>query len=357
MINNLIREDLRDLPAYASARVEASGGTLFFNANELPWGTCLSDDDSCFPLNRYPEPQPQALLQILADYYQVAPTQILMTRGADEGIELLIRLFCLPRRDSIIICPPTFAMYAFSATINATDVISIPLTEPTFDVPVAAILAQIQKETKCVFLCSPNNPTGNLLSQEKLLSLCEQLASRALLIVDEAYLEFAGVASLACHISQYPNLVILRTLSKAVGKAATRIGSIIACPAIIQALRHIMAPYPIPMPCVVDALSAFSDSACKRRQIQIKTIRKARDELAIALETLPIVETVWPSDANYLLVQFNCDVMTPCQAKGIILRNMESKLKRKHCVRISIGRADENKYLMQTLSQVAYANN
>ncbi|HEX7325172.1 MAG TPA: aminotransferase class I/II-fold pyridoxal phosphate-dependent enzyme, partial [Rhodanobacteraceae bacterium] len=234
---DLARPEIRALAAYSSARMEARGGSICLNANESPWPPFGSSAN----WNRYPDAQPAALVQRLADLYAVKPDEVLVGRGSDEGIDLLVRAFCTAYRDAILISPPTFGMYAVCARAQGAGVIEVPLRRD-FSVDTDALLAAITPAVKLVFVCAPNNPTGAAVARGTILRLAAALDGRALLVVDEAYVEFAApkADSVATAIARHPNLVVLRTLSKAYALAGVRIGALLAAAPIVALLRKLM---------------------------------------------------------------------------------------------------------------------
>ena len=253
------------------------------HANELPWRQ--SSDGTRAGLNRYPEPQPVELIARLAALYEVAPQCLLATRGSDEAIDLLVRAFCRAGADAVIVCPPTFGMYAVAAAIQGAQVIRVPLrAESGFDLDEAALLERCRDQVKLVFLCSPNNPTGNLLSEESVLRIAARLEGRALLVVDEAYIEFAPVASLAQRVAQLPQLVVLRTLSKAHGLAGARLGSLIAAVEVIALLRKVISPYAITQLSVECALHCLVSHRGIARRTEPVLIRHDDEPESAALQ-------------------------------------------------------------------------
>lgn len=346
-LQTLVREELREFKPYSSARVEASRGQVWLNANESPW----SHVDSSQALNRYPEQQSTQLSAAMSAYYGVDSSQLLVTRGSDEGIDLLLRLFCQPGRDTVIVCPPTFGMYQIAAQIQSARVITVPLSPETFALNPDAILAAWNPSVKLIVLCSPNNPTGNSVERAELLNVCAQLSGKALVVVDEAYVEYSQAPSFASEIQQVNNLVILRTLSKAFGLAAARVGVVIANEDIINWLKKILAPYPLPSTSTALAIAAFQPDALRQMSEQITTIQQERSRIMAQLSAMDIVETVWPSDANYLFVIFKRSIMSECAASGIILRDMHDRTGIHHAVRISIGAPEENQAVIDFLTQ------
>ena len=348
-IDALARPEIVALEPYASARRLADSAGLLLNANENPWAP--NNDGAA--LNRYPDPQPAALKAALAGEYGVVADRLLVTRGSDEGIDLLVRTFCRPGKDRVLICPPCFGMYALSARVQGATVSEVPLVESEagFDLDFDAV-ADIPP-CKLYFLCSPNNPTGNELPAGEIVALAERVADHGLVVVDEAYVEFGQQASLAIRAGDIPNLVVLRTLSKAFGLAGCRIGAVIAAPKIIELLRRIIAPYPLPTPAVAAAMKVLSPSARKRRRKQIDTLRSEKPELVAALVDHPAIVTVWPGEANFVLVRTSpaAGLVEAAAQAGIRLRDQSAQPGLADCVRITIGTPDENRRLIAFLEE------
>lgn len=355
----LVRPDILALTPYSSARKEFSatvGGALrpdsarpvWLDANESP----VTPSAGAPLLNRYPEPQPAALVAQLAALYGVAPANVLVTRGSDEGIDLLLRAFCRADRDAILIMPPTYGMYAVAAAIQGARVITVPLVrEKGYAFDSAAVLAAVTPETKIVFLCSPNSPTGQLLEREAVVATVRALARRAMVVVDEAYIEFTGAPSLAAELASNPNLVVLRTLSKAHGLAGARVGALLAAPALIGVLQTIIAPYPVPTPVSQAALAALTPAGLAATRESIHRLVAERQRLALALSTLTCVRRVWPSDANFLLVEVaDLDrAMSAARAAGLVLRDRRKDVP--NALRLTIGTPAENDLVLEVLSR------
>src|SRR5690606_10820234 len=281
-----------------------------------------SGDTSVAGLNRYPEPQPVELLTHLARLYGVAPENLLVGRGSDEGIDLIVRAFCRAERDSVIICPPTFGMYKVSARIQGAGVIEVPLLrERGFAFDTEGVLAAWRDGVKIVFVCSPNNPTGNLIEHTTIEQLCQALADRALVVVDEAYIEFADAPSAVTLLGRYSNLVVLRTLSKAYALAGARCGALIAHPEIVSLLARVLTPYAIPEPTIRAVLDLTDASHREEARARIATILAERARLAQQLSQLPLIRRVWPSATNFLLVECtDADrVLQAATAAGLII--------------------------------------
>ncbi len=345
----LVRPDILALTAYSSARKEAKGGRVWLDANENP-----STPSAGRPLlNRYPAPQPADLVASLAALYAVAPAQVLVTRGSDEGIDLLLRTFCRAGQDAILITPPTYGMYVVAAAIQGANVVTVPLVRNTnFGLDAPAVIKAATPGVKLVFLCSPNNPTGNLLDRTGVMSLVRALAGRAVVVVDEAYVDFSGQPSLAAEIPANPNLVVLRTLSKAYGLAGARVGTTIADPAVIAVLQKVIAPYPVPAPVLAAALVALTPAGLAAAQASVATIVAERTRLMAALAGLPAVRKVWPSDTNYLLVEVadSARAMAAGRTAGVIWRDRSKDVP--NCIRITLGTAGENNATLEVLSLV-----
>jgi len=349
LVNNLARPEILALQAYSSARSIAADDGVLLNANENPWPPA---SDHGLALNRYPDPQPPALVQALARLYGVRTTQLLLTRGSDEGIDLLVRAFCAAGHDSVAICPPCFGMYEIAARIQGATILRYPLAEANQFAPDFRALGQTP--AKLVFLCSPNNPTGNLLSRDRLLDLAIRLDDRALVVIDEAYIEFAENESMTALIDEYPNVVVLRTLSKAWAMAGARLGSVVANPEVIALLRKIIPPYPVPKPTVQMALNTLSEANQIRMREQVDLLTAERQRVAQRLSRLSMIKTLFASSANFLLVRVADApaLVNAARDQGILLRDQSRQPGLQGCVRISIGDPQENDTLLNWLETV-----
>lgn len=341
----LARPEIAALTPYETARQQAD--TVRLNANEVPFSAAGETG-----LNRYPAIRPDALERRLADALDVAPDGLLATRGSSEAIDLLIRTFCRAYRDSILVTPPTFAMYRVYADMQAADVIEVPrLTERDFAVDVSAVLAAATDTTKLIFICSPNNPTGGIVPRDDILALLRARAGQSLIVVDEAYVEFSGERSLADELGQFDNLVVLRTLSKARGLAAARCGAVAAAPDVIGLLRRMLPPYAFSAPttdAVLDALGEDTDGAAAGR---VAAIVAERERLRDALERLAGVERIWDSAGNFLLVRFaDLDaVERRLAARRILIRTYRGNPVLRGCARITVGAPRETDLLLEAL--------
>jgi histidinol-phosphate aminotransferase len=346
----LLRDDLRGFTGYASARSQAVAGTTWLNANESPQANAADPDGL---LRRYPDPQPAALVGALAALYGVEPADVLACRGSDEGIDLLVRAFCTPGRDAIAIAPPVFGMYAVSARLHGATVVEVPATDAeSLAVDLGALAAAVRAQpVRVVFLCSPGNPTGACLEPAAVLAFATALRDRALVVVDEAYLEFGDAPSLAPAVATCPNLVVLRTLSKAHALAGARIGCVIADRRVVAALARCQAPYPIAAPSAAAALAALDPEALARTRAGIATLCSERERLRAALAAVDGVRRVHASGANFLLVRFAdpAAVYARLLAAGIVVRDVRGQPMLDDALRITVGAAADNDRLLQAL--------
>jgi histidinol-phosphate aminotransferase len=344
-IESLARPEIVAMRPYSSARKEAPGEGILLNANEAPW-SLLNGADGEALLNRYPEPQPQALVERLADLYGVPPEQVLVTRGSDEGIDLLTRVFCRAGQDAILQSPPTFGMYRIAAQSQGADVLSVPRSAADgFRLQEQAVLDALQADSriKLVFLTSPNNPTGDIVREAFLGALLDQARDRAVVVVDEAYAEFCRQPSAASRISDYPNLVVLRTLSKAWAAAGLRCGAVLAQPELLALLRRVIAPYPLPSPVTALALRMLQDDVLGRQQQLLQELEASKQALLAALEGRSFVEELIAGEANFVLIRAKraADLLAFCASRGVILRGFPADALLRHHIRISVGSAQD----------------
>jgi len=348
---DLARPDILAMAGYSSARLEAGAGRVFLNANESPQAPIPGAD-----CNRYPEPQPHALITALASLYGVKPAQCLVGRGSDEAIDLLTRAFCQAGHDPVLVSTPTFGMYAICARVQGAPVIDVPLLiDQGFAYPVDDVCARLSDASlptpKLIYVCTPNNPTGNPVPLAVIRRLLAATAGKSLLIVDEAYVEFSEEPSVIDLLDSYEHLVVLRTLSKAHGLAGERIGVCLAAPAIIALLRKIMAPYPLPSSSVRMALSVLSSSSRRACGERIRVAISERARLAERLTDHPLVRSVLPSNANFLAVLWHDadGVYAELMSAGIVLRQLQKYPGLSDALRISIGTPAENNELLDVL--------
>lgn len=348
-LSDLARAEIRDLHAYQHASWEP--GLVRLHANELPWRAPL--DGSEAGLNRYPEPHPHELAARLAELYGVPADWVLPGRGSDEAIDLLTRSYCRAGVDAVLITPPTFGMYSVAARIQGASVIAVPLCrEQRFALDTGAILAALTPQVKLVYLCSPNNPTGNLLERTAILELARALAGRALLVVDEAYVEFSGAASLTTELAGNPGLVVLRTLSKAYGLAGARCGALLAHPEIIAMLQKVIQPYAVTQLSIEAVFRTLRPEPLAVATQRVACIVAERNTLARALGEQRGTVRVWPSAANFLLVDFTdaAAVLARAHAGGLLLRDLRSNAALPQALRISVGSPEQNQQLLASLS-------
>lgn len=346
LADNLQRQHLASVQPYASARRSMSGGSVWLNANESPFNNDYAIDTS--GLNRYPAFQSAELNQRYAEYAGVEAEQVLSCRGSDEAIDLLIRAFCEPGKDTVMICPPTYGMYAISALTHGASVTEVPLRTSDWQLDVDAILAATA-DTKLLFLCSPSNPLGNRLDSKDLQSILAN-SPTTLVVVDEAYIEFCADKSVAGWLQDYPNLVILRTLSKAFALAGARCGFALAANDIIEVLRKVIAPYPLPDLTIQVASQALSASGLSQLRQQVTAIKAQRQWLLDQLDSLGL-RAIADSDTNFILVAYAKPdaMMSALQQQGILIRNQSAQRSLEPCIRISVGSKAENQQLVLAL--------
>ncbi len=343
-----IRQHLRDFRPYSSARSESIHGQIFLDANELSFGSSVPDED--VSLNRYPDPFQTELRSRIAEHIGVPKNSLFTGNGSDEVIDLLVRLFCEPNKDAVAILEPTYGVYEVAASIQSAPIVRIPLNDQ-FQIDIEKTLKATDSSTRLLFCCSPNNPTGNLLNKHSILELASLLRN-TVVVLDEAYVEFAGTNSLATQAALASNFVVLRTFSKAWGLAGIRLGYCVASPSIIEALTKIKAPYNVNALTIQAALKAlnrteFADSA-------VQSVISERVRVVDALSTLPCVVYVYPSNANFLLVRFR-DAEAAYQrllSWGIVVRR-RSEERLKNCLRITVGTPDENNAVICVLSELS----
>ncbi|NOR19314.1 MAG: histidinol-phosphate transaminase [Xanthomonadales bacterium] len=353
-INKLARAEIVAMKPYISARNSAAADGILLNANEAPFPHVDDSQWQRLALNRYPSPQPAQLKTRMAELYGVSEANILVTRGSDEGIDLLTRVFCRPGQDAIVECTPCFGMYRIAATIQAAKVIDVPrLAGEGFRIDFAELenVISIEAGVKLVFLPTPNNPTGDLICRlelERVLNACE---NKALLVLDEAYIEFCEADSACELISQWPQLVVLRTLSKAWAAAGIRCGTVIADAAVIGLLQRVIAPYPLAATVIDAALQATSGEAINRQRDFIASVKNGRSDLQGFLSGCAWVDAFWESEANFILLRVSNagELVEWCASNGIRIRDFSSQPLLGGCVRLTIGSQAELCALKTTL--------
>ncbi|MCA6492436.1 MAG: histidinol-phosphate transaminase [Chitinophagaceae bacterium] len=341
-LNKLIRSNIRDLQPYSSARDEFSGeAKVFLDANENSLGSPLIQW-----YNRYPDPHHRLLREKLSVIKGIAPEHIFIGNGSDECIDLLYRCFCEPGKSNTIICPPTYGMYEVSANINDVKIVRAPLL-PDYQLDLVHLEQLVNEDTRIIWICSPNNPTGNLMQWQDIETILNHF--NGLVVIDEAYINFARQRSWITALTDYPNLVVLQTLSKAWGLAGLRLGMAFASTAIIEVLQRVKPPYNISQPAQELALKALEE--VEQVNDMIRHLVDMRDALAEVLATMPEVETVYPSDANFLLVKIRNarKVYEFLLENGIVVRDRSKVQLCDDCLRITIGTEQENTHLVDAL--------
>ncbi len=373
LAKKLIRPELKTLKPYESARrlfsmsgneVNAANNTLWLNANENPYGPDVSADPSLY--NRYPDFQPEPLINAYANYAKVSNEQVLATRGADEGIELLVRTFCSPGQN-ILICPPTYGMYAISAETAGVNVLTAPLLfnengdmgkdkDTTMQLDVPSVI-KLSKQAQIVFICSPNNPTGDVINLDDLKTVLKATKDETLVVADEAYIEFCPESTVVDLLAEYPNLVILRTLSKAFALAGLRCGFTMADSSIIQALKKVIAPYPIPAPVAQMATQALSASGLLWMLDKVRELNNRRDNFINIANSWQLSEQVFNSETNFVLIKLTNkltadSVMQTFIKSNILVRNQSKQLMLNNTIRITIGSESEMAAVIQVFNQI-----
>ena len=339
----LIRNSIKVMKPYASARdefKEVSADLIFLDANENPFDNGI---------NRYPDPQQLKVKSEISKLKAIPVNQILLGNGSDEVLDLIFRAFCEPNKDNVITLPPTYGMYEVLANLNAVNIIKIEL-DSNFEPKVDSILQAQNSQTKLLFLCSPNNPTSNSFKAETIKTLISGF--NGIVIIDEAYIDFSIEESWIKQLDEFPNLIVIQTLSKAFGMAGIRLGMCFASEAIINVLNKIKPPYNI------NTLTQQKviERLCEPENIskEINDLLQQRDWLKSELESITIIETIYPSDANFLLVKVDDSTRRykELTSKGIVVRNRSNQPRCDNCLRITIGTETENRTLITALKQL-----
>ena len=343
-INNLVRDNVKVLKPYSSARDEFedfdTANMVFLDANENPYQNGV---------NRYPDPQQASVKMVLAKNKGLSPKQILLGNGSDEVLDLLFRAFCEPKEDNVISLPPTYGMYGVLANINNVEHKEILLSE-SFQPRVEAILEAVTPNTKIIFLCSPNNPTGNSFTTESVTIILEKF--NGFVVIDEAYIDFSEKASWLAKLDQYPNLIITQTLSKAYGLAGIRLGICYGSAEVIAVLNKIKPPYNVNELTQQRALERLKDQS--KIDSEIASIIAQRDALLQVLDQVSFVEKIYPTEANFILIKVDnankrYDELI---AKGIVIRNRTTQPLCENTLRLTIGTEEENMKLMEALKEL-----
>ena len=339
-LNNLIRKNIKAMKPYSSARDEfkdIKADMVFLDANENPFETTL---------NRYPDPQQTALKELISKQKELPINQVLLGNGSDEVLDLIVRAFCEPNQDSILTLPPTYGMYGVLAQLNSIENIEVPLSKD-FNINVDQVLKQVKPRTKLLFICSPNNPSGNIMDVNAVTRLLK--AFDGLVVIDEAYIDFTTIESWMQHLNTFPNLIVTQTLSKAYGLAGIRLGTCYASKEIIAVLNKIKPPYNINSLTQQAAIEALQNNEVSD---QVSSILREREKLANALASCFFVKKIYPSDANFILIKVD-DAnkrYDELLRHGIVIRNRTTQLGCENCLRISLGTPAENKQLLTLLN-------
>ncbi len=343
-ITQLIRPNILSLKPYHSAREMVQKGVLL-DANENPYEQHWEG----IQLNRYPDPHQRVLRQSIARFLGVKTENVVAGAGSDEVLDWIFKVFCQPGQDQVAIAEPTYGMYSVTAHIFGIPVVEFHLDE-RFDFDAERFLEVVPNNTKVLFLCSPNNPTGNLLDRSQMMTLCRKWEK--IVVVDEAYIEFAEVPSLVCELSEVPNLLILRTLSKAFGRAALRLGYVVASSQVIDHFLKVKAPYNLNALTMENGCQALKQS--ESWMLNVESIRRERERMASQLSEIPPIAQVFPSQANFLL--FRCpqasQVCRRLLEKGIVVRDRSSLPGLEDCIRVSVGTPAENSLFLKELRRI-----
>lgn len=343
-IQNLIRPTIKALKPYSSARDEfkgSKGNLIFLDANENPFENGV---------NRYPDPQQRELKTLISEIKNVSIENILLGNGSDEVLDLLIRMFCEPNKDNIIILPPTYGMYEVLANVNAVETLKVNLLKEIFQPQIPTILATSTANSKLLFLCSPNNPTGNSFEASTIESLIKSF--KGIVVIDEAYIDFSGEESWVSRLNEFPNLVITQTLSKAYGMAGIRLGMCFASAEIIATLNKIKPPYNINELTQDKAIEGLKKMVFIKEQVVY--LLEERQALIEDLKTIDFIETIYPSDANFVMVKVDNANKRYQQSidNGIVIRNRTTQPLCDNCLRLTIGTKEENKKLIENFKKL-----
>ena len=348
-VEKLARDNIQRLVTYPTFDKVVKPKDVWLNFNEYPEAVpfeVIRQD-----MNRYPDPQPRALAAAYARYAGVAPENVIVTRGGDEGIELVIRAFCEPRQDAILICPPTYGMYEVSADTLGVECKKVPtLAQNGWQLDLDGIEAALDR-VKVIYVCSPNNPTGQLIDPTSIRRVLEMARDRAVVVVDEAYIEFCPEVSVVGWLAEYPHLAIIRTLSKAFALAGLRCGFVLGNKPLIDVLTKTLAPYAVPSPVADIAEQALSDAEVKNMQVRVAQLKENRCYLVDALQTCSRVEAVFGTEANFVLVRFKDAnaLFDALKARSIFIRNQSSQVTLEGCLRISVGTRAECESVIEAI--------
>ena len=349
-VKSITRPNIYSLTPYRCARDDYSEGILL-DANENSIGAAVEENRE-LSLNRYPDPLFMNIKKCIGAYRGVAAEEIFLGVGSDEAIDILFRIFCRPGVDNVVICPPTYGMYKVCAQVNDVHVKRAPLT-PTFELDVEGTLAEVDAYTKMIFVCSPGNPTARAIPVADIAMLCD-IYKTGIVVVDEAYVDFSAQESATVLLKSYDNVVVLQTLSKAFGMAGIRVGMAIADKAIIRIMNNVKAPYNLNKLSAAAALNVF-ERRLPTVQRFIDEIITEREHLSSQLKTIPFVQTVYPSDTNFILfvVEKAEAIYTELAARGVVVRYRGNELHCRNCIRITVGTRNENRVFLDKFREVA----
>jgi len=339
-INDLVRENIRNMKPYSCARDEFKGNAnVYLDANENPYN---------FPFNRYPDPHQKEVKDKISEIKGIQPNSIFLGNGSDEAIDLLYRAFCEPRVDNVVAIEPTYGMYKVCAEMNDVEYRKVLLNE-NFDIQAYNIMDSTNIHTKIIWFCSPNNPTGNNLNREEIKKVLQWF--RGIVVIDEAYADFSDQESFLNQLNKYSNLVVLQTFSKAWGNAAARLGMAFASPEIIEVLNKIKYPYNISLLTQRHALYVMQES--EKVKEWITTLLEERGKLISLLKKVSVVEKIYPTNANFVLIKVSNakNIYRELIRKGIVVRNRSNITLCDDCLRVTVGTADENKAFINELKK------
>jgi len=345
-INSIARPEIVAMKPYVSARNSAAADGILLNANEAPFPLVDDEEWRRLELNRYPSPQPADLRNRLADLYGVSGSKVLVTRGSDEGIDLLTRVFCRPYQDAVVECTPCFGMYRIAATVQGAEVIDVPrLAGQGLTIDFDSLVKAISDSdtVRLVFLTTPNNPTGDVIERDSLERVLRASEGKALVVLDEAYIEFCESESACQWVNDWSHLVVLRTLSKAWAAAGVRCGTVIADPAVIALLQRVIAPYPLTATAVDAALQGTGKDVLETQRRFIQSVRRNKADLQAFLSGCDWIESTWKSEANFILVRVAdaSGLVNWCGERNIRIRDFSTTPRLEGCVRLTIGSDDD----------------
>jgi histidinol-phosphate aminotransferase len=348
-VEKLARGNIQQLVPYPTFDKVVKPEDVWLNFNEYPEAVPfeLTRQD----MNRYPDPQPRVLAESYARYAGVAAENVIVTRGGDEGIELVIRAFCEPREDAILICPPTYGMYEVSADTLGVECKKAPTSaENGWQLNLEGIERALDR-VKVIYICSPNNPTGQLIEPESIRRVLEMARDRAVVVVDEAYIEFCPETSVIGWLAEYPHLAIIRTLSKAFALAGLRCGFVLGNPPLIDVLKKTLPPYAVPSPVADIAEQALMPEAIAKMQARVDELKQNRQVLIEGLRTCERVETVFETEANFILIRFKDAnrLFDELKTRSIFIRNQTAQITLDGCLRISVGTRSECEKVIETI--------